>query len=205
MDLGPPGEPGLGATGDPDSVGSSSAVSGASLLAVGPGPPGGLHRAGREVKGAVEPAGEFDSLVDARYSHSVQVFSDSSRDDSTGSVGVGFCVPSTGYRFGIRLACFTSILSAELYSIFCVLKYILRMRFPPQWCSPILCMHFTIYKMASFLPVHLLMSTRSSASCLSSGSRSARSASYGSRLTGGSLVMSRLIIWLGLPPDCPLL
>ena len=46
LDLGRPGEPGLGATGDPDSVGSSSAVSGASLLAVGPGPPGGLRRVG---------------------------------------------------------------------------------------------------------------------------------------------------------------
>ena len=84
---------------------------------------------GREVEGAVEPAVEFDSLVNARYSHSVHVFSDASRDDSTGGVGVGFCAPSTGYRFGIRLASFTSILSAELYSIFCVLKYILRMRF----------------------------------------------------------------------------
>ena len=47
-----------------------------------------------------------------------------------GGVGVGFSAPSTGYRFGIRLASFTSILSAELYSILCALKYILRMRFP---------------------------------------------------------------------------
>ena len=85
---------------------------------------------GREVKGAVEPAVEFVGLVSVRYPHSAHVFSDASRDDSSGGMGVGFCAPSSGYRFGIRLASFTSIFSAELNSIFCALKYILRIRFP---------------------------------------------------------------------------
>ena len=85
---------------------------------------------GREVRGAVEPAVEFNSLVNIRYPYSVRVFSDASRDDSFGGVDVGFCTPSLGYRFGIRLTSLASVLSAELYSIFCALKYILRMRFP---------------------------------------------------------------------------
>ena len=46
LDLGRPGELGLGVAGDPVSIDSSSAVSGASFLAVGPGPPGVLRRAG---------------------------------------------------------------------------------------------------------------------------------------------------------------
>ena len=85
---------------------------------------------GGEVRATVESAVEFDRLVNVRYPHSVRVFSDASRDDSSGGLGVGFCAPFRGYRFGIRLASFTSILSAELYSIFCAPKYILRMRFP---------------------------------------------------------------------------
>ena len=85
---------------------------------------------GREVKGAVEPALEFDSLIDARYPDSVRVFADASRNDSSEGVGVGFCFPSLGYRFGMRLVGFTSVLSAKLYSIFCALKCIFRMSFP---------------------------------------------------------------------------
>ena len=46
LDLGRPGELGPRVAGDPVSIGSSSAVSGASFLAVGPGPPGGSRRAG---------------------------------------------------------------------------------------------------------------------------------------------------------------
>ena len=46
LDLGRPGELGSGVAGDSVSLGSSSAVSGASSLAVGPGPPGGSRRAG---------------------------------------------------------------------------------------------------------------------------------------------------------------
>ena len=82
---------------------------------------------GREVRVAMEPALEFASLVDARYPDSVSVFTDASRDDSSEGVGVGFCIPSLGYRFGIRLTGFTSVLSAELYSTFCALKYIFRL------------------------------------------------------------------------------
>ena len=85
---------------------------------------------GREVRGAVDPALEFEGLVGARYPDSVRVFADASRDDSAEAVGVGFCVPSMSYSFGIRLVGFTSVLSAELYSIFCALKYILRMALP---------------------------------------------------------------------------
>ena len=46
LDLGRPGELGPGVAGDPVSLGSPSSVSGASLSAVGPGPPGGSRRAG---------------------------------------------------------------------------------------------------------------------------------------------------------------
>ena len=46
LDLGRPEELGPGVAGGPVSIGSSSAVSGASFSAVGPGPPGGSHRAG---------------------------------------------------------------------------------------------------------------------------------------------------------------
>ena len=85
---------------------------------------------GREVKGAVEPALEFDGLVVVRYPDSVRVFADASGDDSSEVVGVGFCNPSSGYRFGIRLVGFTPVLSAELYLIFCALKYVFRMSLP---------------------------------------------------------------------------
>ena len=82
------------------------------------------------MKGAVEPALEFDSLIDARYPDSVRVFADASRDDSSEGLGVGFCFPSLDSRFGMRLVGFTSVLSAELHSIFCALKYIFRMSLP---------------------------------------------------------------------------
>ena len=85
---------------------------------------------GREVRGAVDPDLEFEGLVAARYPDSVRVFADESRDDSLEVVSVGFCVPSIGYRFGIRLVGFTSVLSAELYSIFCASKYIFRIALP---------------------------------------------------------------------------
>ena len=85
---------------------------------------------GREVRGAEDPALEFDGLVVTRYPDSVRVFGDASRDDSTEVLGVGFCVLSLGYRFGIHLMGFTSVLSAELYAIFCALKYIFRMGLP---------------------------------------------------------------------------
>ena len=54
---------------------------------------------GREVRGAVDPALEFEGLVSARYPDSVRVFTDASRDDSAEVVGVGFCVPSMSYLF----------------------------------------------------------------------------------------------------------
>ena len=41
-----------------------------------------------------------------------------------------FCAPASGYRFGVRLSDFTSALSAELYAVFCALKYILRLQVP---------------------------------------------------------------------------
>ena len=78
----------------------------------------------------MDPDLEFEGLVGASYLDSVRVFADASREDSVDVVGVDFYVPLMGYRFGIRLVCFTSVLSAELYSIFCALNYIFRMALP---------------------------------------------------------------------------
>ena len=70
----------------------------------------------------------FDELVHARYPGSVILFSDGARDPVSERVGAGFCVLASGYRFGVRLSDFTSALSAELYAVFCALKYIFRLQ-----------------------------------------------------------------------------
>ena len=67
------------------------------------------------------------------------------------------CIPSLGYRFGIRLVGLNSVLSAELYSIFCALKYIFRL-----WCLPTLCMPFIIFGTVFSLPAYPPMCLRSS-------------------------------------------
>ena len=85
---------------------------------------------GRKVKGSLEPRVEFDRLAHASYSDSVILFSDVARDPVNERVGAGFCVPSTGYRFGVRLSDFTSALSAELYAVFCALKRVYRWHVP---------------------------------------------------------------------------
>ena len=82
---------------------------------------------GGEVKGSVEPSAVFDQLVHVRYPDSVFLFSDEARDPSNERVGAGFCVPASGYRFGVRLSYFTSALSAELYAAFCALKHVYRL------------------------------------------------------------------------------
>ena len=66
-------------------------------------------------KGAVDPVLEFERLAGTRYSDSVLFFTDGARDSVSEKVS------------GIRLSNFTSLLSAELYSIFCTLKYAYRM------------------------------------------------------------------------------
>ena len=85
---------------------------------------------GREVRGSEAPSAMFDELVRARYPGSVILFSDGARNPANERVGVGFYVPASGYRFGVRLPDFTSALSAELYAVFCALKYVYRLR-PP--------------------------------------------------------------------------
>ena len=85
---------------------------------------------GREVRGSEAPSAVFDELVRARYPGSVILFSDGARNPTNERLGVGFCVPASGYRFGVRLSDFTSALSAELYAVFCALKYVYRLR-PP--------------------------------------------------------------------------
>ena len=73
---------------------------------------------------------EFDRLDHARRSDSVILFSDGARDLVNERVGADFFVLSTGYRFGVRLSDFTSALSAELYAVFCALKYVYRTQVP---------------------------------------------------------------------------
>ena len=85
---------------------------------------------GREVRGSEAPSVVFDELVHARYPGSVILFSDGARNPANERVGVGFYVPASGYRFGVRLSDFTSALSAELYAVFCALKYVYRLQ-PP--------------------------------------------------------------------------
>ena len=58
----------------------------------------------------------------------MRVFTDDLADSVSERVDCGFFVPSLGYRFGLRLPVFTSILSPELYFMFFALKYILRMK-----------------------------------------------------------------------------
>ena len=85
---------------------------------------------GREVKGSEEPCAMLDELVHARYPGSVILFSDGARGLVTEWVRACFCVPASGYRFGVRLSDFTSALSAELYAVFCALKNIFRLQVP---------------------------------------------------------------------------
>ena len=78
----------------------------------------------------MKPSAAFDELVHTGYQGLVILFSDGARDTSSERVGAGFYVPATGYRFGVRLSDFTSVLSAELYALFCALKYVYRLQAP---------------------------------------------------------------------------
>ena len=81
--------------------------------------------AGSEVRGSLDPMLEFDRLTRARYPDSVLLFSDRARDPTSERVEVCFFVPSTGYRFGVRLSDFTS---AELYAILYAFKHVYRLQ-----------------------------------------------------------------------------
>ena len=75
---------------------------------------------GRGVKAVADPLSAFDELV-RDHPDSVLIFTDGSRDPSIKSMRAGFFVLSQDYRFGIRLSSFTSVLSSELFFIFCAL------------------------------------------------------------------------------------
>ena len=72
---------------------------------------------------------EFERFRLAEYPDSDIIFVDGWRNVASDRTGVGFFIPSLDYRFGTRLAGFTSVFSVELYSIFCMLKLILRSNF----------------------------------------------------------------------------
>ena len=81
-------------------------------------------------KEAPDSTFEFERMKLDEFPNFVLIFTDGSSHAKRLRTGAGFHVPSLEYRFGIRLSCFISVLSAEFYFIFCVLKFVLRTNLP---------------------------------------------------------------------------
>ena len=155
---------------------------------------------GREVRGAVEPAVECSSLVTVRYPHSVRVFPHASRDDSWGALASASLPYGTDSAFALRVSPLFSLRNSAPSSV--LSNKFLECVFPLLWCLPTPCMLCIIFATGSFHLVHLLMYVRSSIFYHSCRSGTVRLVLHGSRRTLGSLEISRLIMWLGQPPDC---